>query len=55
MLPAASAGATFHEAISSGKFHGTIRPDDPERLAEGHVDAACHRDRVAQQPLGRAA
>ena len=40
MLPAASAGATFHEAISSGKFQGTIRPDDPERLAERHVDAA---------------
>ena len=29
MLPAASAGATFHEAISSGKFHGTISPTTP--------------------------
>ena len=29
MFPAASAGATFHEAISSGKFHGTIRPTTP--------------------------
>ena len=29
MLPAASAGATFHEAISSGKFQGTIRPTTP--------------------------
>ena len=29
MLPAASAGATFHEAISSGKFQGTISPTTP--------------------------
>ena len=29
MFPAASAGATFHEAISSGKFHGTISPTTP--------------------------
>ena len=29
MLPAASAGATFHEAISSGKFHGTMSPTTP--------------------------
>ena len=29
MLPAASAGATFHEAITSGKFHGVIRPTTP--------------------------
>ena len=27
--PAASAGATFHIAISSGKFHGTIWPHTP--------------------------
>ena len=29
MLPAASAGATFHEAINSGKFQGTMRPTTP--------------------------
>ncbi len=29
VLPAASAGATFHEAITSGKFHGTIIPTTP--------------------------
>ena len=29
VLPAASAGASFHDAIRSGKFHGTIRPTTP--------------------------
>ena len=29
MFPAASAGATFHEAIFSGKFQGTISPTTP--------------------------
>ena len=29
MLPAARAGATFHEAMQSGKFHGTISPTTP--------------------------
>ena len=29
VFPAASAGATFHEAIASGKFQGTIRPTTP--------------------------
>jgi hypothetical protein len=28
-LPAASAGATFQAAMSSGKFHGTISPTTP--------------------------
>ena len=28
-LPAASAGASFHAAISSGKFHGMIKPTTP--------------------------
>ena len=28
-LPAASAGASFHTAISSGKFHGMIWPTTP--------------------------
>ena len=27
--PAASAGGSFHEAISSGKFHGMIWPTTP--------------------------
>ena len=27
--PAASAGATFHASISSGKFHGMICPTTP--------------------------
>ena len=29
VLPAASAGATFQEAITSGKFQGTISPTTP--------------------------
>ena len=29
MLPAASAGENFHEAIASGKFHGVISPTTP--------------------------
>ena len=29
VLPAASAGAAFQEAITSGKFQGTIRPTTP--------------------------
>jgi hypothetical protein len=29
VLPAASAGATFQDAMTSGKFHGTIRPTTP--------------------------
>ena len=29
VLPAASAGAIFQEAIASGKFQGTIRPTTP--------------------------
>ena len=29
VLPAASAGASFHDAIVSGKFHGTISPTTP--------------------------
>ncbi len=29
VLPAASAGASFHEAISIGKFHGMIWPATP--------------------------
>ena len=33
-LPAASAGASFQTAISSGKFHGNDLADDAERLVE---------------------
>ena len=29
VLPAASAGATFHDAITIGKFQGVIRPTTP--------------------------
>ena len=29
MLPAANAGPIFHEAIVSGKFHGTMSPTTP--------------------------
>ncbi len=29
VLPAASAGATFHDAITSGKFQGVISPTTP--------------------------
>ena len=29
MLPAASAGPIFHEAMVSGKFHGTMSPTTP--------------------------
>lgn len=32
-LPMASAGAIFQQAISSGKFHGTIAATTPSRLA----------------------
>ena len=31
VFPAASAGASFHASISSGKFHGMIWPGDAER------------------------
>ena len=30
-FPHASAGASFHAAISNGKFHGTICPTTPQR------------------------
>ena len=51
VLPAASAGPTFQEAIAIGKFQGVISADHAERLAEGQVHAAGHGDGVAQQPL----
>ena len=36
-----------------GKFHGTMIPTTPERLVEGHVDPAGHRDLAPAVPLGR--
>ncbi len=32
VLPAASAGATFHANISSGKFHGMTWPTTPQAV-----------------------
>ena len=29
VLPAASAGASFHDSSSSGEFHGVIMPTTP--------------------------
>ena len=40
--------------MGRGKFHGHDQGDDAERLAEGHVDAARDRDRLAEEALGRA-
>ena len=51
VLPQASAGATFHAASSSGKFHGHDRGDNADRLAQrvGEV-IALHRNRLAHAP-----
>ena len=54
VFPHASAGPSFHEAMLSGKFHGDDQADDAERLAEGHVDAARDRDRLAVVLVDRA-
>ena len=51
VLPAASAGATFQEAIVEREVPGRDQADDAERLAEGHVDAAGDRDRLAGEAL----
>ena len=53
VLPAASAGASFHAAIVSGKFHGVISATTPSGSRNGHADAAGHRDRVAEHALRR--
>ena len=37
VLPAASAGATFHANISSGKFHGMIWPTTPHACVVGKL------------------
>jgi hypothetical protein len=34
VLPQASAGAIFHAAMSSGKFHGMICPATPNALGD---------------------
>jgi hypothetical protein len=47
VLPQASAGPSFQLAMFAGKFHGTMRPDDAERLAKRRSDAARDRDRLA--------
>ena len=49
VLPAASAGPIFHDAISTGKFHGVISPTTPSGSwnvmstppATGMVDPVC--------------
>ena len=38
VLPAASAGASFHAVSSSGEFHGMIARDDAERLVARVVE-----------------
>ena len=38
MLPAANAGASFHAAISSGKFHGNDLPANAHRLAQSVIE-----------------
>src|SRR5579884_3220474 len=40
VLPQASAGASFHAAISSGKFHGTIEPTTPTGRGSGSPGTA---------------
>ena len=32
VLPATSAGASFHAGIAAGKFHGVMRPTTPSGL-----------------------
>ncbi len=54
MLPAASAGASFHAAIVEREVPRRDQPDHADRLAHGERLPARHRDRVAEQPLGRA-
>ena len=54
VLPQASAGPSFQLAMLSGKFQGTIRPDDAERLAEGRVHPARDGDRLAVVLVDRA-
>ena len=62
-----SAGGLEHDRVAGGErgrdlpggdhqreVPGHDQPDDAERLAEGHVDAAGDRDRVAEQALGGA-
>jgi hypothetical protein len=41
VLPQASAGAIFHAAISSGKFHGMIWPHTPTGFGSRPGKAYC--------------
>ena len=54
VFPQASAGPSFQLEMFSGKFHGTIRPDDAERLTERHVNTARHGDGLAVVLVDRA-
>ncbi len=40
VFPAASAGATFHEVCSSGKFHGVIREQTPTGSCTTRLDTS---------------
>ena len=60
VLPNASAGATFQAGMASGKFHGVIETDDPDRLVpdldvdagpDGIEDLAVTADRLAREYL----
>ena len=44
-------GATFHEAITSGKFQGTISPTTPSGSRKVMSTPPGDRDRLAEQPL----
>ena len=54
VLPAASAGRHLPRGDHQREVPRHDQAHHAERLAEGHVHAAGHRDRVAEQPLGRA-
>ena len=47
VLPAASAGAIFHEESRKGKFHGTMAPTTPTGWRSVNVKALSRRGRVS--------
>ena len=51
MQPAASAGASFQAAISSGKFQGMICAGDADRLAQREVEPGAETGIVSPQSL----
>ncbi len=57
VLPAASAGASFHVASSSGEFQGSNRGDDAERLFAREVEDSglVDRNHAAFDLVGQAA